>query len=326
MERISREELAARGIRRIAVLAGGESDEAEVSRVSARAVTEALKKAGFDVREFEADRTLAVTLAGFAPDVAFLATHGGGGENGTLQGFLETMKIPYTGSGVLPSAIGMSKMRSRALFRERGLAVPLTYAHRTGDSFSPGLISFDPPYMVKPEAAGSSIGVRRVARREDLSSAVDEAGRYSRWVLVEQLIPGREIQSALLSGQYLGAIEIIPDKAEPFYTYASKYVPGGSRHISPAPLSSDESAELAAITLEACRVLDVRGACRLDTIQNEEGVFVLLEINTLPGLTPTSLLPEIASHAGLSFSDLLLELIATAALDERGASPVLPVR
>ena len=323
MERVSRESLATKGIRRVAVLAGGDSDEAEISRVSGKAVAEALRKAGFEVGEFEADRSLAKTLTDFSPDVAFLATHGGGGENGTLQGFLETMKIPYTGSGVLASAIGMSKMRSRALFRERGLAVPLTYAHRTEEPFNPGYISFDPPYMVKPEAAGSSIGVKRVLRREDLADAVSEAGRYSHWVLVEQLIPGREIQSAILSGRYLGAIEIIPDKAEPFYTYASKYVPGGSRHISPAPLTPDESSELSRITLEACRVLDVRGACRLDTILNDEGGFVILEINTLPGLTPTSLLPEIASHEGLSFTDLIIELIATASLDEKREFPAV---
>ncbi len=304
-----------KGINRIAVLCGGESQEAQVSRISSRAVTDALSKGEFLVREFEADRTLATGLLDFAPDVAFLATHGGIGEDGTLQGFLETLKIPYTGSGVLGSAIGMSKMRSRALFRERGLAVPLTYAHRMGTTFHRDNVSFDPPYMVKPESAGSSIGVRRIEGREDLLDAVNEAGLYSSWVLVEQCIPGREVQSAVLSNRFLGAIEIIPEKSEPFYTYNSKYAPGGSRHICPAPLSKGLWEDLGETTLEAHRVLELRGCSRLDTILNEEGVFVVLEINTLPGLTPTSLLPEIAAHAGLSFTDLLLELLWTARLD-----------
>ncbi len=315
MELITQAMLKEKGIRKVAVLCGGESEEAQVSRVSSRAVSEALVHAGFEVRELEADRTLAMTLSEFAPDAAFLATHGGAGENGTLQGFLEIMKIPYTGSGVLGSAIGMSKMRSRALFRERGLAVPLTYAHRIGPAFRADSVSFDPPYMVKPESGGSSIGVRRIERREDLAQAVALAGEYSPWVLIEQCIRGREIQSAVLSDRFLGAIEIIPGNAEPFYTYASKYSPGASRHICPAPLSDTLLGELAETTLEAHRILELRGTSRLDTILNEEGVFFVLEVNTLPGLTPTSLLPEIAAHAGLSFTDLLLELLWTARLD-----------
>ncbi|MEC4683153.1 MAG: D-alanine--D-alanine ligase [Nitrospirota bacterium] len=315
MERITREILQQKGLRRVAVLRGGESDEAAVSRVSAKAVSSALKEEGFEVEELEADRTLAATLSAFSPDVAFLATHGGGGENGSLQGFLETMKIPYTGSGVLGSAIGMSKMRSRALFRERGLAVPLTYAHMSGHPFKTESISFDPPYMVKPESAGSSIGIMRVGERTGLSDAVNEAGKYSRWVLVEQNISGREIQSAVLDDRFIGAIEVIPEISEPFYTYNSKYAPGGSRHICPAPLSETLLEELAAATLEAHRILELRGCSRLDTILGEDGTFVILEINTLPGLTPTSLVPEIARTAGLSFKDLLMSLLGTAQLD-----------
>ncbi len=307
--------LQKKGLRKIAVLRGGESDEAAVSRVSAKAVTAALKEAEFIVEDFEADRSLARALAEFSPDVAFLATHGGGGENGSLQGFLETMKIPYTGSGVLGSAIGMSKMRSRVLFRERGLAVPLTYAHMSGLPFKVENISFDPPYMVKPESAGSSIGVMRVEDRNGLSVAVQESGKYSRWVRVEQCISGREIQSAVLGDRYIGAIEVIPEGAEPFYTYNSKYAPGGSRHICPAPLSGELQEELAGFTLEAHRILELRGCSRLDTILGEDGTFVILEINTLPGLTPTSLVPEIARHAGFSFIDLLLILLGTAQLD-----------
>ena len=322
MERITQTLVREKGIHKVAVLCGGESEEATVSRVSSRAVSDALSKTGFIVRELEADQTLAFTLPEFSPDAVFLATHGGVGENGTLQGFLETMKIPYTGSGVLGSAIGMSKMRSRALFRERGMAVPLTYAHRMGATFRVDSISFDPPYIVKPESAGSSIGILRVENRDALPQAVEEAGRHSSWVLVEQCIPGREVQSAILSDRFLGAIEIIPGMSEPFYTYSSKYSPGGSRHICPAPLDPSLVEELAETTLEAHRVLGLRGCSRLDTILNDEGTFVVLEINTLPGLTPTSLLPEIASHAGLSFTDLLLELLWTARLDsDRPAVP-----
>lgn len=315
MDCITREMLGKRGIQKVAVLKGGDSDEAAVSRVSSSAVTSALLGAGFVAAEFEADRSLAKSLLEYAPDVAFLATHGGGGENGSLQGFLETMRIPYTGSGVLGSAIGMSKMRSRTLFRERGLAVPLTYAHRMALPFKTENISFDPPYMVKPESAGSSLGVRRVNDREGLGLAVQEAGKFSKWVLVEQSISGREIQSAVLGDRFIGSIEIIPEGSEPFYTYNSKYAPGGSRHLCPPPLSRGLLEELAEATLEAHRILELRGCSRLDTILNEEGVFVILEINSLPGLTPTSLVPEIARNAGLSFLDLVLTLLGHAQLD-----------
>lgn len=304
------------------MLKGGESEEAAVSRVSGAAVTEALLAAGFEVEEFEADRSLALSLERFSPDLAFLATHGGAGENGALQGFLETMRVRYTGSGVLGSAVGMSKMRSRALFRERGLAVPLTYAHRTGQPFKPEAISFDPPYMVKPESAGSSIGIRRVQDREGLVAAVADAGQYSRWVLVEQTIVGREIQAAVLGDRFIGAIEVIPASSEPFYTYNSKYVPGGSRHLCPAPLPPALLDDLSARTLEAHRILELRGCSRLDTILNEDGTFVILEINTLPGLTPTSLVPEIARHSGYSFHDLLMTLLGYAQLDSDRA-PVI---
>jgi|UniRef100_A0A7C3QU45 D-alanine-D-alanine ligase len=309
-----------RDFQKVAVLMGGDSPEAAVSRMSGRAVLEALRSRGYEAVPVEVGPDLFLTLNRFSPDACFLATHGGHGENGSLQGFLEVMGIPYTGSGVLGSALGMSKSISRTLFRTGGLDVPETVALAAGSFPGPETFPFPFPYMVKPEDAGSSIGVTRVDRAEDLDFALAEAGKHSSRVLVEPFLAGREVQSGVLDGRYLGAIEILPDPSEPFYTYESKYRKGKSKHIFPAVLEKAVSERLEEATIRAFSLLELRGVARLDTLVLPDGRVVVLEINTLPGLTETSLIPEIARGCGLSFEDLVEAILSSACLDSRPAT------
>ncbi len=300
---------------------GGDSPEAEVSRMSGRAVVAALVSLGYEAVPVEVGTDLPSRLSSIQPSACFLATHGGNGENGALQGFLEILGIPYTGSGVLGSALGMSKSRSRVLFSQGGLDVPETVIV---DDPAKGVpeIPFHPPFMVKPESAGSSIGVFRIDRASDLVPAIREAARHSSRVLVEPFLKGREIQSGILDGAYLGAIEILPDPAEPFYTYESKYQKGKSSHLFPAPLDPTTSEKLKDATVKAFSLLDLRGVARLDTLVLPDGRVVILEMNTLPGLTETSLIPEIAQSRGLSFPDLVETILSLSRLD---SEPVISV-
>ncbi len=300
---------------------GGDSPEAEVSRMSGRAVVAALVSLGYEAVPVEVGTDLPSRLSSIQPSACFLATHGGNGENGALQGFLEILGIPYTGSGVLGSALGMSKSRSRVLFSQGGLDVPETVIV---DDPAKGVpeIPFHPPFMVKPESAGSSIGVFRIDRASDLVPAIREAARHSSRVLVEPFLKGREIQSGILDGAYLGAIEILPDPAEPFYTYESKYQKGKSSHLFPAPLDPATSEKLKDATVKAFSLLDLRGVARLDTLVLPDGRVVILEMNTLPGLTETSLIPEIAQSRGLSFPDLVETILSLSRLD---SEPVISV-
>lgn len=300
---------------KVAVLMGGDSPEAEVSRMSGEAVIRALLSRGYEATPVEAGPNMARALLDNRPDACFLATHGGNGENGSLQGFLEMMGLPYTGSGVLGSALGMSKIRSRILFERVGIAIPETViVENPGSRFTPE-IPFAPPYMVKPESAGSSIGVAKVDRPEDLPAAIREAGRHSPLVLVEPFLKGREIQSGILDGTYLGAIEIVPDPSEPFYTYDSKYRQGKSTHLFPAPMEAQVAAKMEESTVRAFDILGLRGVARMDALVLPDGRVMVLEMNTLPGLTATSLIPEIAQGKGFSFPDLVETILSGARLD-----------
>ncbi|MHB8543236.1 MAG: D-alanine--D-alanine ligase family protein [Leptospirales bacterium] len=307
--------------RKVAVLMGGDSPEADVSRMSGKAVTAALLSLGYEAVPVEVGPDLPFHLSSIRPDACFLATHGGNGENGALQGFLEILGIPYTGSGVLGSALGMSKSRSRIIFAQGGLDVPETVTIDEPLKGHPE-IPFDPPFMVKPESAGSSIGVFRIDRVSDLDSAIREACRHSSRVLVEPFLIGREIQAGILDGKYLGAIEILPDPAEPFYTYDSKYQKGKSSHLFPAPVDQVTAEKLEFVTVTAFSLLELRGIARLDTLVLPGGRVVVLEMNTLPGLTETSLIPEIAQSQGLSFPDLVETILSLSRLDSEPAIPV----
>jgi D-alanine-D-alanine ligase len=265
---------------------------------------------------------LPALLAEFRPDACFLATHGGKGENGALQGLLEVMEIPYTGTGVLGSALGMSKSVSRKLFRSAGLVVPETIEFSDPDLSGDLLLPFPYPVIVKPESAGSSIGILKVDSPEHLRNAISDAMVHSSKVLVEPFLSGREIQVGLLAGEPIGIIEVVPDPGEPFYTFSSKYQPGGSRHIFPAVVSKSEERSLNHAARVAWEVLELRGVARLDTILMADGHVVVLEMNTLPGMTKTSLLPEIAMGMGISFPDLVCRILNGACLDSLPVSQI----
>jgi D-alanine-D-alanine ligase len=239
-------------------------------------------------------------------ELVFIALHGGHGENGALQGLLEVLCIPYTGSGVLASSLAMDKEMSKLVFREHGLAVA---PYRIVEEHEGGFVTlpFAYPWVVKPIAEGSSIGVTIVKTADELPQALAEAFRYGSRILVEQYLAGKEIQIGILGDSALGGVEVRP-KAE-FYSYEAKYTSGMTEYILPPEINADDYAALQVAALRAHRALGCRGASRVDFILAADGTPYILEVNTVPGLTETSLLPKIAGGAGLSFSDLVEEMV-----------------
>ena len=294
------------GGKRVAVLMGGWSAERDVSLVSGAAVARALKERGYDVNPIDVGPHVGVALAEAQPEVAFNALHGRFGEDGCIQGVLEIMGLPYTHSGVLSSAMAMDKPSALALFRDAGLRVPEgRLAHR--DEVLAGSV-MDPPYVVKPVNEGSSVGVVIVHDRDDNPFARGEWLYRDSHVLVERYVPGRELAAAVMNGRALGVVEI-KVQGNGFYDYDAKYRQGGSSHEMPAKLSPAAYTECMRIAETAHRRLGCRGVTRVDLRYDESAGEVdglhLLEINTQPGMTPTSLVPEIAAHNGISFGDLV---------------------
>ena len=281
---------------------GGTSVEREVSLVSGAAVTAALRTRGFDAVAIDADREVGRALYRTVPDVVFNALHGGLGENGAIQGLLETMGLPYTHSGVLASALAMDKPAARTLFTAAGLRCPEGKVVPREEALSDR--PWDPPYVVKPTAEGSSVGVRVVI--EGTACSDTDPDVYGLEVLVERYIPGVELSVAVRDGEPLGVIQI--DPARGFYDYDAKYADGGSRHTMPAAVPQEVARRCLETAATAHRCLGCRGLTRADLRWNPEeganGVY-LLEINTQSGMTPTSLVPEIASHIGINFGELV---------------------
>jgi D-alanine-D-alanine ligase len=302
--------------RSVAVLMGGWSSEREVSLVSGRGCADALAAVGYDVKRIDVTRDLEALLAALTPrpDVVFNALHGTGGEDGTIQGVLEFLRIPYTHSGVLASAVAMHKPTANAIFVAAGLPVP------GGKVVSrEALAAGDPlprPFVVKPPSEGSSVGVR-IVRANDNSWA-DEARAWAYPdALAEPFIPGRELTVAVMGERALGVLEI--RTSAPMYDYTAKYAPGGSTHIMPAPIHQRAYEQALDISLRAHRALGCRGVSRADLryddTAGEPGRLVLLEVNTQPGMTPTSLVPDIAKHAGIDFAALVRWMVENAACD-----------
>ncbi|WP_341897981.1 D-alanine--D-alanine ligase [Ferrovibrio terrae] len=299
----------------VAVLMGGWSSEREVSLTSGRAVSQALKEEGFKVTDIDVGRDLGAKLAAVKPDVAFNALHGPYGEDGTVQGLLEILGIPYTHSGVLASALAMSKPMAKDVWRSHGL--PMAdgkVVHRSAFSAGP-VMPF--PYVIKPLNEGSSVGVHIVFNGDNYQPQDDATWHFGEHVLVEQYIPGREIQIAVMGDRVLGAIEI---KAHGrFYDYEAKYTDGKATHLMPAPLPKDTYDYVCALALKAHQTLGCRGVTRSDWRYDDTaggtGKFYLLEINTQPGMTPLSLVPEIAAHQGISFGQLVRWMVEDASCD-----------
>ena len=295
--------------KKIGVLLGGLSSEREVSLASGNAILKALKEKGYHPVAIDVGRDVALQIRGQGIEMAFIALHGKFGEDGAIQGMLEVVGIPYTGSGILASALGMNKTVSKQVFRSQGLHVgpyEVIYAG-TADRVHAVIEQIRYPVVVKPHAEGSSVGVSLVFKKEEVDRAVELAFQYGNEVLIEKFIKGKEVQVGILGDRALGAIEIVPKRA--FYDYAAKYEQGMSDHFFPARIPDAVYTRTLEAGLAAHRAIGCRGYSRVDFIIDENSVPYILEVNTLPGMTSTSLLPEIAKGAGIQFPDLVEEIL-----------------
>ncbi len=299
---------------KIGVLMGGISSEREVSLNSGKAVFGALADLGYDVVSIDAREDLPHQLRYHNIDIAWLALHGKWGEDGSVQGLLEYMGIPYTGSGVLASAMAMNKPVARRMFQEAGLDVAEGVVESVGKLQDAGVsaLPFDLPVVVKPAAEGSSVGVSIAKSEDEFAHAIAEVAKYDEYALVERFVAGREIHVGILNNKALGAIEIVP--AEEFYNYAAKYTAGTTRYIYPAPVEKELYERLLDVGLRAHLALGCSGGTRVDTIVSEDGTIYVLELNSLPGMTSTSLLPKIAQGVGIEFAQLCELILLDASL------------
>lgn len=302
---------------RLALIAGGTSGEREVSLQGAAGVAKALDPQKYKVSRYDPATDLPRLAADAAQlDAAFILLHGIHGEDGTMQGFLELLGIPYQGAGVLGSALAMDKNLAKTLYRLHGLPVAPWEMASPDDARDPGVLleRLRLPLVVKPVRQGSSIGMSVVREAGELSGALQKAFVHDRQVMVEEFIRGREITVGVLGNNELTAlplVEVIPGEQYDFFDYEAKYKPGATREVCPAEVSEGIRIKAQEYGLVAHRALQLRGYSRTDMIVRDEDIFIL-ETNTIPGMTPTSLLPQAAAQAGLSFSALLDRLIELA--------------
>ena len=293
----------------IGVLMGGLSAEREVSLRTGRAVLNALLEAGYLAVAIDAGRDLPARLAQERIEVAFIALHGRFGEDGTVQGLLEMLGIPYTGSGVLASSVAMDKVTTKKLLRYHQLSTPDFCIYRRGEDLElllNGCHNF--PLVVKPAREGSTIGISIVRDRDELAAGIAAALRHDELVLIEEFIAGAEVTVGVLAGEALPIIQVVPKGG--FYDYHAKYTVGQTEYLLPAPLDSALQGRLQAAAVAAYRALGCEGAARIDfMVREEQGDFFCLEVNTIPGMTETSLLPKAARHAGISFGELVQRIL-----------------
>jgi D-alanine-D-alanine ligase len=298
----------------IGVLMGGLSAEREVSLRTGKAVLTALDAAGYRTVGIDAGRDLPARLLTEGVEVAFIALHGRYGEDGTVQGLLEILGIPYTGSGVQASAVAMDKVTTKKILLHHELPTPAFEVFRRGDDPA-ALVTrcrhF--PRVVKPAREGSTIGVHIVRSREELAAGVDEALQHDDLLLVEDYIPGAEVTVGVLGDTALPVIQIVPRGG--FYDYRAKYTAGQTEYLLPAPLEPVLYDRIQQVAVAACRALDCRGAARVDFMVRERE-FYCLEVNTIPGMTETSLLPKAARQAGIDFRELAQRILEDAGLNK----------
>lgn len=297
---------------RIGVLMGGASAEREVSLRSGEGVAEALETLGHEVVRIVLDRpeTFAEAIVKARIDVAFLALHGRYGEDGCVQGLLELLRIPYTGSSVLASALAMDKLKAKELFRLHNVPTPPYFVadEATLDGLAETHENFGFPAVVKPRREGSSVGLAIAKDLPELAAGIRSALDHDDSVLVERFVKGMEVHVALLGGRVLGAIEVCPKSG--VYDYASKYTPGATEYVAPPRLPTTRLRGVMNLAERAAKALGCTGACRVDLLVTEGENEYVLEVNTLPGMTRTSLLPKIADQAGIDYPtlcDLILE-------------------
>jgi D-alanine-D-alanine ligase len=303
--------------RHIAVLMGGWSAEREISLRSGRHCAEALEAQGYRITRIDVGRDIATVLQTLKPDVALNLLHGRPGEDGTIQGILEILGIPYTHSGVLASALAMQKDLAKVMFRAAGIPAPEGLVMSRFDAAKKHALPR--PYVVKPVNEGSSVGVFIVTDAHDHppQELYRDDWPFGDEVLVERFIAGKELTCAVMGDEPLGVIEIVPTVR--FYDYEAKYAPGGSKHLLPAPIAPEVYQETRRLALAAHRALGCRGVSRADFRYDDRvegtGGLVCLEVNTQPGMTETSLVPEMAAHAGISVGALVKWMVEDASLN-----------
>jgi len=301
---------------KVAVLLGGLSAEREVSLVSGRDCAKALREEGFDVVEIDAKDDVSAQLEAAKPDVVFNALHGRWGEDGCVQGLLELLRIPYTHSGVLASALAMHKQRAKDVFAAAGIPVVNSVVADRREAGSRHLM--EPPYVVKPVNEGSSVGVYIIRKGDNRPPAElgSDTWQLSDLMMVEEYVPGRELTVAVMGGKALAVTEIVPKTA--FYDYEAKYASGGSEHVIPAKIPPAIAEKAMRLAEKAHEILGCRGVSRSDFRYDDSGTnhrLILLEVNTQPGMTPTSLVPEQAAFCGYGFGALVRWMVEDASCD-----------
>ena len=296
----------------VAVLMGGWSAEREVSLVSGAAVAKSLADAGIEVTPIDVQRDMGALMTRLypRPDAIFNALHGRFGEDGCVQGLLDILDIPYTHSGLLASALAMDKPMAKRLFADAGIQVP-EHQIATREFFQSGKV-MEPPFVIKPLNEGSSVGVRIIPDSNEVPDFEATGWPYDKKVMVEAFISGRELTVSVMGDRALAVTEIKTDRS--FYDYDAKYVDGGSTHVIPAEIDDGVTEEAMRLAVLAHQTLGCRGVSRAD-IRYDGDTLYLLEINTQPGMTPTSLVPEQAGHAGISFQDLVVWMVDNAECD-----------
>lgn len=294
--------------KKIAVLCGGNSAEREVSLNSGAAVHDALVSNGFNAIKIDTKDNLIEQLNEYQVDVAFIALHGVGGEDGTVQGLLEFYGLPYTGSGVKASAICMDKWRTKLIWQGLGLPTPDFIQAESEDALKAFSEKVSLPLMVKPALEGSSIGISKVNETSELSGAFSSALNTGSPVLAEQFITGKEFTVSILNGEALPVIQLTP--ANDFYDYDAKYIQDDTEYLLPCGLTEEKEKQLQELALQAYEALDCKGWGRVDVMQDEHENFWLIEVNTVPGMTDHSLVPMAAKAAGIEFPKLVQSILS----------------
>lgn len=297
----------------VAVLMGGWTSEREVSLSSGKACADALRAEGYKVTEIDVQSDIADQLKAVQPDVCFNALHGPFGEDGCIQGLLEIMKIPYTHSGVMGSSIAMNKLMTKTILEEAGVPVARDKVVIRAEAAMGHMMP--PPYVLKPISDGSSVGIFIVLEGAELppSAKILAAGADDDELMIEEFIPGLELTCTVMGNRALDVLEILPNGDHEFYDYASKYEEGGSQHVIPAEISSNIYQFIQKWSLVAHRALGLRGVSRSDfRFDPETETLICLEVNTQPGMTVTSLVPEMAEKAGYSFNELVSWIVEDA--------------
>ncbi len=302
-------------IRKIGVLMGGISAEREISLQTGSSILDALLRKGYNAVAIDVNMDIAKTLQQSGIDTAYIALHGILGEDGAIQGLLEISRIPYTGSGLLSSAISMNKNVSKQIFNYHGLPTPSFQVFKSTEeeiSSIKSQINISLPFVVKPSEEGSTIGISIVKKEDEVSNALSAALKCNSEIIIEKFIKGKELTAAIINGKPLPLIEIVPKSG--FYDYQSKYTSGSTKYIVAPTMEKELETKIQELALKAYHALNCCGAARVDIILDEEKTPSILEINTIPGMTENSLLPKAAKNAGISFDELVEEILFAAKL------------